>query len=127
MNAVQAEKVVRRLAGYWPSPQMSDEEALAWVETLTDPAVDVTPEEALAVVRRAIYAGDAHRPRPGQLVAAVRSERHWSQLHSDTKALVAGRTEGVNPERVSQWVRVCKRTLAGEPLATAKQAEGIVA
>jgi hypothetical protein len=126
MTARQAEVIIRRVAGYWPTPQLTDEEAIAWTDQLTDPDIDIAVAEALAVIRKAIYAGDVHRPRVGQLAAAVRVERRWKAVHEGTQALAAGRSGAVTPARTRQWVNACRRVLNGERLGEAKAAEGIV-
>lgn len=126
MNADHAEQIVRRMIGYWPTPAISDEEAVAWVEELTKPDLGITPTEALAVLRRASYGADPHRPRPGQLVAAVLAERRALGRVAETRrALTAGREGAVSGERASAWARACRRMLEGVPLDEAKQLEGI--
>lgn len=127
MNAEHAEQIVRRMMGYWPTPAISDEEAVAWVQELTNPALAVTPTEALSVIRKASYAGEPHRPRPGQLVAAVQAERRALGRVEDTRrALTAGREGAVSGERASAWARACRRMLEGVSPDEAKAAEGLV-
>jgi hypothetical protein len=86
MNANAANTVIARLAGYWPTPAMTDEEALAWVEVLTSPDPfgtgrrgdrSITLDEARRWLSRRL--GDQFRPRPGQLVEWVRAERRSAQ------------------------------------------------
>lgn len=126
MNADQAERVVRRIAGYWPSPQLTEEEALAWAQELTSRSLNITPEEAGTCLRRMAYAGQTFRPRPGEVVAHVQAERRAAQRIVDTsRMLAAGRDGAVSPERASQWARVCRRAAAGEDLVAAKAAEGV--
>lgn len=127
MNADRAQQVVRWVSGYWPSPAISDEEAVAWVEELTNPSVNIQPDEALSVLRRCSYAGQVHRPRPGQVIAAVQAERRARARIIDTsRMLEAGRAGAVSPERASQWVRACRRVAKGDPIDEAKVAEGLV-
>jgi hypothetical protein len=67
--------MLRRAEGYWPTPAIADAEAFAWVSELTDPDLDIAPEEAKAVLVRLSRSGEVHRPRIGQVVAAVLVER----------------------------------------------------
>ena len=126
MNSHQAEGVLNRLTAYWPSPQIEDAEAVAWADVLTDPGLDLTYTEVATVLRRASYAGDIHRPRPGQIVAAVKVERRAAARITDTGRMLAeGRAGAVSADRTRQWVAACKRVLNGEPLERAVTAEGI--
>jgi hypothetical protein len=126
MNADEAQQVVRRLIGYWPTPELTEEETVAWADELTSRALQVTPEEAATFLRRASHSGQTFRPRPGELVAGVQAERRALRRITDTsRMLEAGRTGAVSPERASQWVAVCRRALAGEDLAAAKVTEGV--
>lgn len=127
MTANQAQEVVIRLSGFWPSPPITDPEAIAWAEELTKPELAITATEALGVLRKASYSGQTYRPRPGEVVAAVLSERRANARIADTSTMLATRrADAVSPERTSQWCRVCRRANAGEPLAEAQLAEGLV-
>lgn len=76
MNTQDANTILAVLAGYWPSPPIYDEEAVAWVEVLTDPKTEVSMFEARAWISRQY--GDDHRPRPARLAEWVKSERRAS-------------------------------------------------
>lgn len=115
MTADHAEQLVARLLGYWPSPPITDEEALIWANELTDPELDLTYSEVAAAIRRCSYAGERHRPRPGAVVAAVRAERRALRRLDDTKALVAAGSDGAaSPARALEWLRACRRMVKGD-------------
>jgi len=65
MVSTEAEKVIRRIKGYWAIPQMLDEEKLSWMRSLTNPQANLEVGRALATVDR-LAATEEHRPRPGQ-------------------------------------------------------------
>jgi hypothetical protein len=66
---------MRSLMGFWPTPDMTEAEALVWQGELTDPELNITTEEALHALRQMSRDGETYRPRVGQLVAAVRARR----------------------------------------------------
>ncbi|MGH9089993.1 MAG: hypothetical protein ACRDZR_01215 [Acidimicrobiales bacterium] len=127
MTADEAQVVVRRLIGWWPTPDLTQEAAAGWVEELTSPALAITAGEALGYLRRTSHAGHVHRPRPGELVAAVRADRRAAARIVDTsRMLAAGRGGAVSPERASQWCRALRRVAAHEcDLEEASRAEGL--
>jgi hypothetical protein len=126
MTSAEAHQVVRRMLGWWATPPLTDEEALGWVEELTSPVLAIAPDEALTALRKTAHAGRVHRPRPGEIIAAVQAERRAQARITDTsKMLAESRAGAVSPERVSKWVRTCHRALAGEDIEEAKIAEGI--
>lgn len=126
MNSRQGQALVEQMLALWPSPAMTDEEAVGWAAVLTDPELDMSFTEVSAVCRRISFSGDVHRPRPGQVVAAVKAERRARARVSDTsRMLAAGRDGAVDGERTRQWVRTCRRVLAGTPLDDAKRMEGV--
>jgi hypothetical protein len=126
MTSDEARQVVTRLVGYWPSPALDDAQAVAWVDELTNPVLRITPAEAITVLRRASHSGQTYRPTCGQVVAGVQAERRAQARITDTSKMLAERRAGaVSPERAGQWLAACRRVLAGEPLESAKAAEGI--
>ncbi|MGH9090198.1 MAG: hypothetical protein ACRDZR_02270 [Acidimicrobiales bacterium] len=119
--------VLAQLAGRWPTPALTEEEALAWTADLTGP-LHITRDEALGYMRRHSHSGAPHRPRPGEMVAAVRADRRAAARITDTsRMLAAGRSGAVSPERASQWCRALRRVAAGDcDLDAAQRAEGLV-
>jgi len=126
MNVAEVRPILAQLAGYWPSPALTTEEAAAWTTVLTDPSLGVTVNEARAVIRKASYAGGTFRPRPGQIVAAVLTERRAQCALADAgRMLTTGRAEAVDVERAGRWIAACRRVLAGMSLDEARRLEGV--
>jgi hypothetical protein len=59
----QAHEVIGKLRGYWPTPQMDDDEERVWMDLLTDPRKSVRFETAISTISR--LSGEQFRPRPG--------------------------------------------------------------
>ena len=90
MKADHANSVLARIVAYWPSPDLGDEEAVGFVGILTaerladdEPGLEVG--EVLDVLKRRSFAGEQWRPRPGELVAAVRTERRQRKSIEKTR------------------------------------------
>ncbi len=82
MNGEYLKPTMAMIAGLWPSPPVSYEEALAWSAELTG-RLRITSEEANTVLAQFAESGldDAkYRPRPGQIVAMVQHLRRRRAL-----------------------------------------------
>jgi len=125
MTAADVDILLARIIGYWPTPEMTNEEALAWADEMTNPALSITPAETRQWLNRRMT--DGWRPRVGDLVAWVRAQRR--QASSEYRALTPG-TAGVRPAWFADWVDFCaeqiKSALAmGSRIPTRLHLEGL--
>ena len=85
----EARTVVLMLAGYWPTPAVTEEEAVAWVRELGSASMRIAPQEARTTIDDMVHAGGRFRPRPGKVVAAVHTLRRYNRLMTPQPALPA--------------------------------------
>lgn len=77
MNGEDLKPVMALLAGLWPSPPVTYEEALAWSAELTG-RQKISPEEANTILAEFAESGtevSKYRPRPGQIIPMVQALR----------------------------------------------------
>ncbi len=108
MSADQVRQVLLALAGYWPSPALSDEETVAYTTELLGPA-RITYDEAMATIKD--EAGREWRPRPGVFVALVRHYRRQAALRRPKPALPSGARVASREVSIAQVAR-CRELLA---------------
>lgn len=124
MNEHTVRPILAAMAGHWPSPPMTTEESLAWVAYLCDPALAVTEDEAMAIIRA--ERDREFRPRPGQLEGLVHAHRRRRVFESTVPALRAAGSDSAPPERASQWIAAMRRTLQDRtPWEEAQKLEGV--
>ena len=85
MNVQESNVVVAMAEGFWPTPAMTEPETVAWFGSLGEP--DMRPGDVQTVLRRMARSGRAHRPRIGEVVAAVDAERRHRQRLEGTLQL----------------------------------------
>jgi len=73
VNVEESNVVVAMVEGFWPTPAMAEAEVVAWFGSLGEP--DMRPGDVQVILRRMARSGRAHRPRIGEVVAAVDAER----------------------------------------------------
>jgi hypothetical protein len=82
--------ILTMLAGFWPSPEMTPEEVMAWAAELTG-HLRITPEEASTVLRQFAEDGaddSKFRPRAGQIVAWVQAQRRKRAGEVSSRAIL---------------------------------------
>jgi hypothetical protein len=105
MAADQVRSVLAALAGYWPTPVLTEEETVAWTTELVGPARIGYPE-ALAVIKA--ECGRQWRPRAGEFVALVQHYRRQEALRKPRPALPSG-------------VRIASREMSLEQVAKCRE------
>ena len=88
MTSDEVRPIVALLAGYWPTPAITAEEALAYAVELTAVPMRIKSEEATTVVARAARSGETFRIRPGQITEAVQALRRRRGLYRPALAPV---------------------------------------
>jgi hypothetical protein len=107
MNADQVERVFAALSGYWPTPIMAPEEAMAYTTELTGPA-QVTYFEAMDVIKA--ESGRMWRPRAGEFVRLVQHYRRQAVLRQPRPALGSGVRIASREDSIEQ-VKRCRELL----------------
>jgi hypothetical protein len=77
MNGEDLEPVMALVAGLWPTPEVTYEEALAWSAELTG-RQKITRAEAMGVLQDFAESGTQEcrfRPRAGQIISMVQAHR----------------------------------------------------
>jgi len=85
VNVQECNVIVAMAEGFWPTPAMTEPETVAWFGSLGEP--DMRPGDVQTVLRRMARSGRAHRPRVGEVVAAVDGERRHRERLEGTLQL----------------------------------------
>jgi hypothetical protein len=107
MNADQVERILAVISGYWATPFVTNEEAIAYTTELTGPA-KITYFEAMDVIKA--ESGRMWRPRPGELVQLVRHYRRQDALRLHRPALGSGVRISSRDESLEQ-IKRCRELL----------------
>jgi hypothetical protein len=112
MNTNDADTVMEILSGYWPTPDLTDEEVRAWYSELCG-YLKITAEEAGKVIATWARSGETFRLRPGQIVAEVQALRRRRAL--ERPALMASPQyrddhDQVWDEWTAHWREVCQQS-----------------
>jgi len=92
MNVSEANVITAMAEGFWPTPAMTEPETVAWFACLGEP--DMRPGDVQVILRRMARSGRAHRPRIGEVTAAVDGERrHRERLEGTLQLAEAPLTE----------------------------------
>lgn len=121
MNRADVRPILAMVAGYWPQPVLSTEEATAWAAELCG-SLRITPEEARTVIVAAAEDGREFRMKPGQLVPAVQALRRQRALE---RIPMLASAAPAPTDRSRAWIRACMRIARGEPVEAARAAEGV--
>jgi hypothetical protein len=106
--------ILTMLAGFWPSPQMTSEEVLAWAAELTG-HLRITPEEASTVLRQFAESGtddSKFRPRAGQIVAMVQALRRKRAAEVSSRALIEAPGVQSDPITFADGMAALRRAVA---------------
>ena len=113
MTTDQVRAVLATMAGYWPTPAMTEEEVIAYTVELTGPA-RITAVEAGRVIKA--ESGRQWRPRAGEFVGLVQHYRRADALRNPRPAI--GRGAYCTPEQNLAHLRRCRELLVTPPTAT---------
>ena len=114
MNPQDVRKILAMIAGYWPTPALSEEEIIALTTELVGPS-RLTCEEVVAVI--SAEKGRQWRPRPGELVGMVRHYRGQKALRERRPELEAD--SPATPEQTLAAIAECRAILTARRTAKA--------
>ena len=110
MRTDEVRPTLAAMAGYWPTPQLTEEEVIAWTTELTGP-IGISNVEARKVIRA--ESSRQWRPRPGEFVELIQHYRRQEALRSPKPALESG-VKIASREMSLEQIAHCRTLLKGE-------------
>ena len=92
MNVDEIELAFAAIAGYWPTPSLTEEETVAWTTEL----FGLPYGEVMATIRA--ESARRWRPRPGELVDLVKQYRRQEALRRPRPQLPSAEGQPCTPE-----------------------------
>jgi hypothetical protein len=107
MHTSEVRPTLAAMAGYWPTPQLTEEEVVAWTTELTGP-IGISYTEAVKVIRA--EGARQWRPRPGEFVELIQHYRRQDALRKPRPALPSG-IRIASKEMNDEWIVKCRDLL----------------
>lgn len=123
MNGEHLRSTMALIAGFWPTPALTEEEILSWSVELTS-RMKISSEEATTALKSFAESGldeAKFRPRPGQIVSMVQALRRKRASERPAVGALEPVTFGPDHEDVRESAIAAMRSAIGSGRKTQAQ------